>query len=470
MGFCGTAKIRCHEIPHINPNGTRAARPTTESSRMRVIPTTAITIPTTRQRRTFDETSLNELALSIQRNGLLHPVVVRIAEGRIFLVAGERRLRAIEILSMQGIRFRCGEVVVPEGHVPVNELGELSPEEAWEAELEENIQRVNLTWQERAEAIANLHKLREMREGKKLTPAETAPEILGAEMNPVSASQAVRRALVLQEHLAKDNEVAKAKTEQDAWRIIKKRENERLFQTLAASAQEAQAEHFSVMLGDCREALPTLKDETFDCIITDPPYGIGADSFGDAGGRLITSTHTYEDTPEYALSLLREVIPHFFRLAKAEAHMYLFCDIEHFLTLRETARAAGWTPFRTPFIYVKRDAWRAPWPEHGPRRAYEAVLYAMKGKRPVTAIYDDVFFAEKEEKDESFQHGAAKPVSAYVNLLRRSCRPGDAILDPFAGTGTVLDAAAELNLRALAIEMNPTYYGMCVARLERLKK
>lgn len=42
-----------------------------------------------------------------------------------------------------------------------------------------------------------------------------------------------------------------------------------------------------------------------------------------------------------------------------------------------------------------------------------------------------------------------------ANLLGRYARPGDVVLDPFAGSGTVLFEAARCNLEAHAIEINP---------------
>ena len=47
------------------------------------------------RRRYFDEDKLKELAASIQRDGLIEPIVVRPKSGRYELIAGERRLRAI---------------------------------------------------------------------------------------------------------------------------------------------------------------------------------------------------------------------------------------------------------------------------------------------------------------------------------------------------------------------------------------
>ena len=61
--------------------------------------------PNARQpRRTFDQTRLAELAESIRTRGVLQPVVVRpLAGGRFELVAGERRLRAAQMVELETI-------------------------------------------------------------------------------------------------------------------------------------------------------------------------------------------------------------------------------------------------------------------------------------------------------------------------------------------------------------------------------
>ena len=46
-------------------------------------------------RRHFDEDTLKELAASIQREGLIEPIVVRPKNDRYELIAGERRFRAV---------------------------------------------------------------------------------------------------------------------------------------------------------------------------------------------------------------------------------------------------------------------------------------------------------------------------------------------------------------------------------------
>jgi ParB/RepB/Spo0J family partition protein len=437
---------------------------------MHYLPLTQVSIGDARQRRQFDDQALADLAESIARNGLLHPIVVRShgdVEGPATLVAGERRLRAVELLNLTSRPFLYGESEVPPGMIPVNDLGQLEEAAAYEAELTENLVRVDLTWQEQTEAIANLHKLQELRHGTPQSPYKTGPDILPS-MEPTAAGTAVRQSIILQRHIAADPDVAKAKNVREALKIVKRKEDAHLNTVLAAEVgRTAASELYAVHHADCREWLAAASPGQFDCILIDPPYGMGADSFGDAAGKLVGIEHSYQDDREHALGLMQDIAGDLFQVAKAESHLYIWCDIDLFCELKAIFDAAGWWVFRTPLINIKREGGRVPWPEHGPRRCYELVLYCVKGKRPVNAIYRDVF--ESTLEGDTGGHGASKPVEAYVDLLKRSCRPGDAVLDCFAGSGTILEAAHRLKLRATAVEVNAAYYGQCLKRLEGLR-
>jgi DNA modification methylase len=152
-------------------------------------------------------------------------------------------------------------------------------------------------------------------------------------------------------------------------------------------------------------------------------------------------------------------------MAKDEAHAYIFCDIDRFHELREIMQAAGWYVFRTPLINHKENSGRIPLPEHGPKRQYEILLYAIKGWKKVNGVFSDVISSSLEE---NLGHGAAKPIALYANLLKRSAKPGDVVFDPFAGTGTIFPAAHQFRCKAIGIEVNPEYYGIAVQRLNRL--
>jgi site-specific DNA-methyltransferase (adenine-specific) len=210
-----------------------------------------------------------------------------------------------------------------------------------------------------------------------------------------------------------------------------------------------------------------MAPESFDVILTDPPYGIDAQDFGDAGGRLVAQTHEYDDVGgETWEALMQGFAVQSFRVAKKEAHAYVCCDIDMYHWLKRTMEGAGWYVHRTPLINYKLDGSRVPLPENGPQRKWEMVLYAIKGWKKVTRIYPDVI---ETRGDANLAHGAQKPVALYENLLKRSIRPGDTVLDPFAGTGTIFPAAHSVLCKATGIEIDDVYAGIAAARLKGLK-
>lgn len=94
-------------------------------------------------RERFDEASLEELAQSIKKNGLMQPIIVREGgkSGRYEIIAGERRWRAAQIAGLM--------------HVPVI-VREIDDQQALELALVENIQRQDLSPLEEAAGYQRL--------------------------------------------------------------------------------------------------------------------------------------------------------------------------------------------------------------------------------------------------------------------------------------------------------------------------
>jgi DNA modification methylase len=59
-------------------------------------------------------------------------------------------------------------------------------------------------------------------------------------------------------------------------------------------------------------------------------------------------------------------------------------------------------------------------------------------------------------------------VELVTRCLRNSSRPGDLVLDPFAGSGTTLIASETLGRKGHAIELDPGYCDVAIARFEAL--
>jgi len=421
-----------------------------------------ITIAANRQRKEFDPEALTDLANSISSIGLLHPIVLRETASGFALVAGERRLRAIEQLWLMGEGVRYNSALYGENDVPYVTLGELTPLEAEEAELDENLKRRDLTWQERSEALGRLHALRvaqAINAGESHTIPDTLKEIETADYGTD------RQTLLLAAHL--DNPiVAGAKNVKDAFKALKRAEDRDRSMALAEQVgQNFNSASHQLVHADCLVWLGECPANTFDVILTDPPYGMNSQNFGDGGGKLVNSEHRYDDSFPAWKKLMFAFCEQAYRVAKPEAHCYIFCDFDNYHTLKEIMEGVGWDVFRTPLIVYKLGSGRVPRPDHGPRRQWEMCLYAIKGDKPVTGIFSDVIPCKLEE---NLSHGANKPIELYVDLLRRSIRPGDTVLDAFAGTGTIFPAAHLCKVYATGVEISSEYYGISVKRLNGL--
>lgn len=432
-----------------------------------LIPFSTITLSPNRQRQDFDRVTLMELAESIKTHSLLHPIVLR--DGNV-LVAGERRLRAVEMLGKLSQSFSFNGSLVPPGAIPCVNLGELPPLAAEEAELEENIRRRDLTWQELASARARLHQLRcaqAAARGEVQTLTDTAAELQGGRAEKIDITR-VGNSLIVARHLS-NPEVASAPDFKSAVKAIKRiaarEEHSRLAEEVGRAFTFAS---HTLVLDDCLAWMQGQPDGRFDVILADPPYGMNADEFGDGGGKLSSFDHAYKDDYLHWKYLLVRFAQQAFLIAKPRAHLYIFCDIDRFVELREIVKAAGWTPFRTPLVDYKLDSGRVPLPAHGPRRQYELILFANKGAREVNYIGSDVIPSRLVEK--TWGHGAQKPIDLYTELLKRSCSPGDFVLDPFAGTGTIFPAAHVLKVYATGVEQSQEYYGICLQRLAELEE
>ncbi|WP_392476949.1 ParB/RepB/Spo0J family partition protein [Nostoc sp. C110] len=104
-----------------------------------------IVLPATQPRRYFDPQAMQSLVESVKQNGILQPLLVRPAEDKYELVAGERRYRAAQTAALTS--------------VPVT-VREMSDEQAVQYALTENLQREDLNPVEETEGTLQLLALR----------------------------------------------------------------------------------------------------------------------------------------------------------------------------------------------------------------------------------------------------------------------------------------------------------------------
>ncbi len=415
-----------------------------------------------RQRVTIPEEHILALTESISQHGLFHaPVVTKGLE----LVAGDCRRRAMENLAARGERIRYNGEELPLGYIPVVLTDKTDEIALYRIELEENLRRKNLTQLEEAQAIAKLHEL-----GKSNDPGwtnkQTAEQLATLrQQETLGANEAEVAAAIILSQFADDPEVKAAKTKTSALRIAKRKMEIDFRTALGMSHTTPSTTGNEVLVGDSLQILKTLPARTFDGIITDPPYGIDADDFGEAS--FLGLAHSYADSEEYAEECIAALAFEGYRICGDEAHLYCFLDIGYFPIFKRIFQEAHWEVWSTPLIWAKGAVGHSPRPEHGPKRSYEAILFASKGDKRVLQVGSDILQFNSVYSGDKL-HAAEKPVDLLAHLLGWSFIAGSKILDPFCGSGSIFPAAHKLGITATGIELDSSTAAIARDRITRL--
>lgn len=414
-----------------------------------------------RQRRSFNEAAMIDLENSIASHGLFHAIVLR--ESHI-LVAGERRLRAVTRLHKDKVPLTYNGEVVPDNCIPFINVESEDELHALEMELDENIIREDISWQDKVRAHSEIHKLRVARNPDQ-TYKQTAQEIVartGTQRTIKAIEVDISRALVTSEFL-EHPDVRSAKNEQWAFnaaaRIIRD-------EFTAKLGKNVKSKH-TFLPGKAEKHLAKLvkQNKKFNCFLIDPPYGIDAHTFH-PGNSPAEKLHEYTDDIESALSFSTTLIDRCTDLSSPDAHLWMFCDVELFLKLRSLLAERKWIVFRTPLIwskgstgYIMRKA--------NIRRGYEMLLFAQRSERSLSQMFQDVVSISNRTEEKI--HAAQKPVELYEQLIRLSCIPDDCVLDPCCGSGTIFRAAQNTKVSATGIEQDKHFITVCQNLLVELE-
>ncbi len=231
-------------------------------------------------------------------------------------------------------------------------------------------------------------------------------------------------------------------------------------------------EHIAALLGDEKAAM----------IWTDPPYGVdyvGGSNYeerGYTGARAYDRKEISNDTPEN----LRAMLVGAWRAVSAcvvdSAPWYVAgptgdCSEDFIASFRE----AGWR-YKQLLVWAKNRLVLGRQDYH---LRHEGVYYGATagettmGRMTGTRLnwYGDdsqVSVFEVPSPSQSLDHPTMKPVELIVPMLLNSSRPGEIVLDPFAGSGSTMVAAELTGRRAFLVELEPAYADVIRARYEAL--
>ena len=251
--------------------------------------------------------------------------------------------------------------------------------------------------------------------------------------------------------------------------------------------------HNSIINGDCETVLKDIPDNTFDLIVTSPPYadarkktygGIAPDKYVEwMMPKTAEFLRVLKPTGTFILNIKERVV-------KGERHTYV---LEMIMSLREQ----GWL-WTEEFMWHKKNSTPGKWPNRF-RDAWERLLQFNKDKK-FTMYQDEVKvpigdwsksrlknLSDKDMiRDESAvqsgfgkkvanwvgkdtvyptnvlhmatecgnkNHSAAFPESLPSWFIKLFTKEGDYVLDPFSGSGQTGLAALKLNRNFLMIDI-----------------
>jgi len=193
--------------------------------------------------------------------------------------------------------------------------------------------------------------------------------------------------------------------------------------------------------------------ESFDCIITDPPYWT-LDKWRNVGTTTRLGGHRDKDQQRDEMWFdtidqedLWEAFNHMGALLKKNAHAYLFADCEVQAILNNWVREA-----ETPFGYVKNLVWDKEDAGMGYhwRARHEYIVMLEKGKWRLNDLsLPDV---QRCKRVQGKHYPTEKPLALVEALLLNSTAEGDRVLDPFCGSGVVGVACEAHGRHAVCID------------------
>lgn len=204
---------------------------------------------------------------------------------------------------------------------------------------------------------------------------------------------------------------------------------------------------FQLHQQDAVDWLRSLPDASVDLIVTDPPY----ESL-EKHRRIGTTTRLKNSKASsnvwfqiFPNDRFEDLFVECYRVLKNNRHFYLFCDAETMFVVKPIAELAGFR-FWKPIVWDKQKIGMG----YHYRSRYEMILFFEKGKRKL----NDLSIADVIQYPRIFRgYPTEKPVPVSEILIRQSTQPGECIVDPFMGSGSIGLAALQQNRDFLGNDM-----------------
>jgi len=204
-----------------------------------------------------------------------------------------------------------------------------------------------------------------------------------------------------------------------------------------------------LILGDCRDILPTLGP--VDAVVTDPPYGIGADSSmakasGFKGGTMLAAKSQYAATDWDSCA-----VPDDLMAAVMAAGRWNIIFGGNYYALPASSCWLVWDKEVNGHFADCELAW----------------TNLPKAVRRIRHMWNGMLRKGQEERH---GHPTQKPAEVMIWAIGQLPDNTRSILDPFMGSGTTGVACALTDRAFIGIEREPSYFDIACRRIEEAYK
>lgn len=420
---------------------------------------------------------------TIPEVGLIQPIVLNTdSVGAFHLVAGGRRVAKLKELGVEFVYH--GVTCDPEkaGFVFANELPE---DMRREIELYENLNRKQITWQERVLSIADIHRIKRNRAA--LNAETWGTRETGAEIGQHFGT--VAWMLQIAEELKNPNSPVwqcKHTTEAIRW-LTEQREDaakRQLAELTSKTVPQPSAEQSSVgihqqptdpetlvvslsqmLFRGKMEDLAQKFANTADHIVTDWPYGIDMATLSQSNGMDVSRVEAEHDVKRN-INDFPKWLDAMYLMLKDKGFCVIFYDNVHWNLMATYAKASGFKVCNWPLVWIKTSPCLNQMAQYNFTKATEFAMVLRKGNATLNKPQATNYWSGPRANSQS--NPFAKPKRLWQWILQSFTLQGDCILDPFAGEGSSTLAAIDLGLRPLAFESNETHFNQLTTNVREV--
>ena len=247
-----------------------------------------------------------------------------------------------------------------------------------------------------------------------------------------------------------------------------------------------------LICADCTDS-KTIKqlmgNKLANAVYTDPPYNIALDYNKGIGGkkRYGGTVDDSKSDVEYR-TLLHKALTNGLFACRPDAHIFTYCDQKYIWLLQTLYQELGIQNKRV-CLWIKNVS--NPTPQVAFNKQYEPCVYGTRGNaylsdkvlniteilnkevgsgnRAIEDMLDmlDIWLVKRLSGSE-YEHPTQKPPQLHEKALRRCTKPGDILLDCFAGSGSLMVACEQLKRSAYMVEREPIFINLIIRRYEKL--